>query len=392
VLGNAADRARLTRALERGEELELLETPRRRVSILPASRALDHARGLAKNAPAAALYAARIDELELELTLLASIGDARTVRPIAARLYGKGDLLVPLGESQRPLREVAQRLLDDVTDEVEAESLPVESGDAPSAAGLMRAAAHHARLELEVKVDARLVSDAAAGERTVYLANRRFGLRQASRLAVHEVLGHLLAGANGRAQPLGIFALGTAGSFADQEGVAIYLEEEADLLDGYRVRTLAARVLATDSMHEGASLHETSLMLHREHGFSARDAVVMGLRAHRGGGVARDAVYLSAWLRVRHAIAHGQATCMELRNGKLALGDLPVVRELEREGLVRPPAFRSLAGYCPSLEGVDSPDALGPKRSSSLRATASGTKPETSPPSRLASLTRFDAT
>jgi len=392
VRGDAAERSRLTRALERGEELKLVEPPQRRVRILPALKALDHARELAKDTPAEALYAARIDELELELSLLASIGDARAVRPIVARLYGKGDLLVPLGESQRPVREVAQRLLDDVQNEVEAESLPAESEGAPSAAGLMRAAAHHARLEIELKVDARLVSDAAAGERTVYLANRRFGLRQASRLAVHEVLGHLLAGANGRAQPLGIFALGTAGSFADQEGVAIYLEEEADLLDGYRVRTLAARVLATDSMHEGASLHETTRMLHREHGFSARDAVVMGLRAHRGGGVARDAVYLSAWLRVRHAIAHGRATCMELRNGKLGLGDLPLVRELGRDGLVRPPAFRSVAGYYPSLEGADSSETRGPKRSSSLRATASGTNPETSPPSRLASLTRFDAT
>ena len=346
--------------------------------------------------PGAPLYAARIEELELELSLLASVGDPGAVRPIAARLYGKGDLPVPLGASQRPVRDVARRLLADVAHEREEEVLPAEAEEeeeeeeeeeAVSAAGLMHDAAQHARLEIQVKIDARLVSDAAAGERTVYLADRRFGARQAARLAVHEVLGHLLSGANGRAQPLGVLALGTAGSFADQEGVAIYLEEEAGLLDGHRVRTLAARVLATDSMHEGASFHETVRMLHREYGFSALDAVVMGLRAHRGGGVARDAVYLSAWLRVRHAIEHGEATSLELRNGKLTLVDLPLMRELARDGHWRPPAFRSQPGYCPSFAG-----GLGPKRSSSLRATTSGTSPATSPPSRLASLTRFDAT
>jgi uncharacterized protein (TIGR02421 family) len=385
--GEAAERARLVRALERGETLRLEQVSRRRVRILPALEALDHARELARDAPVAKLYAARIEELELELSLLASLGDASSVRPIAARLYGKGDLLVPLGAAQRPVRDVAKRLLADVADEKEAEPLPAEAERGESVAGLMREAARHARFEIEVKVDARLVSDAAAGERTVYLAQRRFGRRRAARLAIHEVLGHLLAGANGRAQPLGLLALGTAGSFADQEGVAIHLEEEADLLDGHRVRTLAARVLATDSLHEGASLHETARMLYRDHGFAAGDAVVMALRAHRGGGVARDAVYLSGWLRVRHAIEQGLATSMELRNGKLALGDLPLLRELTAEGLWRPPAFRSRAGYCPS-----SPELPAPKRSSSLRATASGTSPETSPPSRLASLTRFDAT
>jgi len=366
--------------------MKLMESPQRPVSILPALRALDHARDLARDQAAEALYVARIDELETELSLLASLGDARAVRPIAARLYGTGDVRVPLSDTKQPVRDVARRLLDDIEDEPEPHTLHADSG-AASAAAFMRAAAGHARLDVEVKVSEKLLSDAAAGERTVYLAQRRFGRRHAARLAVHEVLGHLLAAANGRAQPLGLLSLGTAGSFADQEGVAIHLEEEAGVLDGHRVRTLAARVLATDSMHGGASFEETARMLRSDYGFDSAPAVVMSLRAHRAGGVARDGVYLSGWLRVRHAIARGQASSLELRNGKVSLADLPTLRALAGEGLWRQPAFRSASGYCPEL-----PDAPSPKRSSSFFATAAGTSFDTSPPSLRASLTRFDAT
>lgn len=352
---------------------------------LPALKALDRARQLTRGGPAEALYLARIEELETEMLLLSSLGDAKAVRPLALRLYGRGDLPVMVGSSTMRLREVADRLLADVPDEAEEATLPAEAApDEPSLAASMGAAAQHARLEIQLKVDERLVSDAAAGERTVYLASRTFGERQAARLAVHEVLGHLLAGANGRSQPLGLYVLGTSGSFADQEGVAIYLEEAAGVLDGRRLRTLAGRVLATDSVHDGATFYETARLLTREHGFSAQDATVMGLRAHRAGGVARDAVYLWGWLRVRGAIERGEASSLELRNGKVSLDSLPHLRELAHDGLWRPPSFRSDDSYCPGRRS--------PKRSSSLRATAAGTSLETSPPSRLASLTRFDAT
>ena len=57
-------------------------------------------------------------------------------------------------------------------------------------------------LAVEVRVEPRLSAGAATGERTVFIAARRFGRNEARRLAVHEVFGHLLAAANGREQPL----------------------------------------------------------------------------------------------------------------------------------------------------------------------------------------------
>ena len=66
-----------------------------------------------------------------------------------------------------------------------------------------------------MRVEPNLTAGAATGDRTVYLADRRFGPREALRLAVHEVLGHLTSAANGRVQPLRIMEWGTGFSFAD---------------------------------------------------------------------------------------------------------------------------------------------------------------------------------
>ena len=103
----------------------------------------------------------------------------------------------------------------------------------------------------------------------------------AVRLAVHEVFGHAVAAANGRDQPIRLFTLGSAGSFSDQEGLCLALEERAGLLDTYRLRVLAARVCMTERMHAGAAFSESARWLRREHGFSAEDAIALAERAYR---------------------------------------------------------------------------------------------------------------
>ncbi len=207
----------------------------------------------------------------------------------------------------------------------------------------------------------------------MFLAERRFGERETTRLVAHELYGHLVAAANGRAQELGVLKLGTAGSFADQEGVSLCLEEASGAMDGTRLCTLAARVVATHRMHDGATFGECALELVREHGLEVPDAVRTAERAYRGGGVARDAAYLVGWLRVRRALARGDVDLDELRIGRVGLDDVPLLRVLRRDGLARAPLYR-------------------PSFSRSFTITPGGTRPDTSPPSIVASFTRFDAT
>ncbi|MBZ0115665.1 MAG: DUF1704 domain-containing protein, partial [Sandaracinaceae bacterium] len=207
----------------------------------------------------------------------------------------------------------------------------------------------------------------------VFLADRNFGRREALRFAVHEVLGHAVAAANARDQPLRLFEIGTAGAFDAQEGLALHLEERAGVLDAYRLRTLAARVLATDRMHAGASFGETARWLYREHSFSALDSVAIAERAYRGGGVARDVGYLHGWLVVRAAVSAGAPSLDVLRAGRIGLPTARMLPALVEAGLARAPRYR------PSL-------------AESLFATDAGTSWETSPPSIAASLTMLDET
>ncbi len=370
----ASERRRLVAALSRGEHAVPRWTHRPALPTRDAFRALERAGELAGELDTGPIYLPRIDELDLELTLVGDVGQPKRVRPLSARRFGTGATKVFADGAHVPLRAVADRILAGVEDDREEATLPAhDPHGGPSCVSFMEALCVACHLEVEVKVEPRLVSKAAAGERSIFVADQRFGEREARRLAVHEVLGHMVAAVNGRLQPIGIFSIGTAGAFEDQEGLAVCLEEAAGLLDGHRLRVLAARVVAADLMHDGASFHETATQLARDHGFVVEDAVAIAERAHRGGGVARDVGYLRGYLRVRAALASGTTSIDELRTGKVSLEALPLVRSLRERGLARAPVYR------PSL-------------ARSFGATVRGTSFETSPPSFVTSLQSPDAT
>ncbi len=375
---NAAhERARLVQCLQRGEAPVPAPAPgvgRRRID--PAAyRMIDEARARGTHCVLGRLYLDRIAELELDLAILDAWGDARRVRPISARRYGRGDELVELDSGPAPLGEVARGLLARLpVGAAEERALPAMGrGDEPSVARLISAAALGIGLDVDVRIEPRLSSLAAAGERTVFLAPRNFTLLEARRLVAHEVFGHLVAAANARAQPLRLLSVGVAGAFADQEGVALLLEEQLGVLCSERLRTLAARVVATHLLFAGASFVDTARALFGEHGFDAHAAIAITERTYRGGGVARDAGYLAGYLRVRAAVRSGSATLDELRMGRVSLASLSALRELVAAGVLREPCYR------PSL-------------SVSRRLTLSGTSPVTSPPNAAASFTMFELT
>lgn len=372
--GGREERARLVEAHRLGRRfVPSWSTPADPVA--PAARhALAHARRLAGDGPLGALYRARLDELELELDLRDALGTPRTVRALARRRWPTGASRPFATSASGPtLREVADALLDEVApDEEERASVPA-SGPG-SLQELVLGLAALAGLTIKVSIEPGLVARAAAGERTVFLADTRFGEREARRLAVHEVLGHLVAAANARSQPLALLSVGTAGAFEDQEGLALALEELAGLLDARRVRTFAARVLATDAVHEGADPNDVVTLLVGERGLSVDDAIAITERSFRGGGLTRDASYLFGWMRVRRALRRADTTIDELRWGKVALDALPALRALRDACVLREPG-----PHRPSL-------------ASNLDATGPGTSSFTSPPSVAASLMRFEDT
>jgi uncharacterized protein (TIGR02421 family) len=340
---NAAhERLRLQAQLEAGEppvpHFEYASPRPCRASL----RWLDQLRGEAATLPAGTLYLAKLEELELDVALLGSLGDARLVRPLAARRFGTGEEMVMLEQGPVSLIEYSRRLL--LGRVVRREDQPLLPPDGPDGTPCLRAiiewVARAVGLSVRVQVEPNLTAGAATGDRTVYVADRGFSPREAWRLALHEVLGHLTSAANGREQPLRLLEWGTAFSFADQEGVALCAEADYGLLDRGRLRSLAGRVVATRAMHSGASFAETARLLYRDHGFAAPESIAISERAHRGGGVARDAGYLLGFLRVRAAIKSGETSMDELRMGRVGLSALPELRELVRAGLLHGPAHR----------------------------------------------------
>jgi uncharacterized protein (TIGR02421 family) len=367
-----AERARLAAAVARGEHAK----PRWEWRPVPietsAWRALDHARHLAERSVASALYLPRLEELETELLLLESLGQSKRVRPMAARLFGTGGERV-FEDDPMTVLDAAHDILSRTEADHEPKTIPAASANGDNLHDLMLSYAKQVGLHIAVRIDRGLIANAAVGERTVFIADRLFGVREAQRLAAHEVFGHLVSAFNGRTQLLGVLAVGTARSYGDQEGVSILLEELTGLLDGSRRRTLAGRLLTTHAMHAGVSFGDAAKTLVLEHDFSPSDAVTLCERAFRGGGVARDAVYLSAWLRVRNAVVNRHASLGELQLGKMALCALPEVRRLIGDGFVSQPIYLS-------------------NLARSFGRTGAGTRPDTSPPSLATSFTRLDAT
>jgi hypothetical protein len=234
---------------------------------VPSVRVIDHLRARVQGLEGEALYAQKLVELELDLAIVAAVGDARALRPLVARRYGTGCESVPTPSGPRSLHEHARALVEAAASREEPPLLPAQAqGGAPSLAQWMLQLAQLAGLDVldvQVRVEPNLTAAAATGDRTIFIAQRMFGVREGLRLAVHEVLGHLTAAENGRLQPLRIVLWGTADSFADQEGVALCLEQHFGFLDGKRLRSLGGRVLATAAMHDGAAFGETARSLQR---------------------------------------------------------------------------------------------------------------------------------
>lgn len=360
------ERERLILALEEGDAAALDPNFQSEAQAIKRSvwRDLEEARRMSHDAEAGQLYRDRLDELELELMLVEALGHPKRVRPLAARRFGDGAEL--LG--------VAARILDGVEPptDIDDDELVPALGER-SMESILKSVAKSAGIDIKVQVEAKLVASAAAGERTVFISPRPIYAREAHRLAVHEVLGHLVAAANARAQRLAIFRVGSATAFADQEGLALHLEAESGLLNAGRMRTIAARVWITKSMHDGISFRDAVLTLHGEMGFGAADSITLGERAFRGGGIARDACYLRGWLRVRRCIRSGECSLDELRAGRVSTRDVQTLRALRERGMA------SESTYQPSL-------------SRSLAATGWGTSAWTSPPSLAASLMILDET
>ena len=155
-------------------------------------------------------------------------------------------------------------------------------------------------------------------------------------LIAHEIGTHVVTRHNGRRQPLHTLAGGLCDYDVLQEGLAVLGEYLAGYLPADRLRILAARVVAAHMAvgeEKGAEIYSC---LVDEHGIRSKDAFDTAVRAKRGGGLTKDALYLKGLEELIAYLSHDDEFEI-LFLGKFGLKQLPSLQKLIDQGILHRP-------------------------------------------------------
>ncbi|MFC2149196.1 flavohemoglobin expression-modulating QEGLA motif protein [Candidatus Auribacterota bacterium] len=156
-------------------------------------------------------------------------------------------------------------------------------------------------------------------------------------LIQHEVSTHLLTYYNALEQPFRLLRSGFAGYEELQEGIGVISEFMTGGLTQGRLRVLAGRVIAADSVIAGASFTETFRLLCGTYGFTDRKAFDISMRVHRSGGLTKDCIYLRGLVKLLDYFKSGE-DITPLLIGKYGFSNIPLVKELIYRNIIKMPA------------------------------------------------------
>ncbi|NRA33708.1 MAG: DUF1704 domain-containing protein [Polyangiaceae bacterium] len=244
----------------------------------------------------AGLYRARVRELMLEAELAAAVGGSSFLSLAQSRYR------LPASDAA-PANQLAKLWS---ADRFSPSSPLIDCDDGLDPRSLLsrfRAACHQFKLPLRVEIRRGLPSIAAIGDGVVMIREgHQLTNRHRDRLILHEIAAHILPRIAAESAPLGILRVGTAGASQGEEGRAVFIEERASWLDADRRWELAVRHQAATSVLKGADFVAVVRDL-IESGATVTEGVGIATRCFRGGGLAREVIYLRGFLEVRDAFA-----------------------------------------------------------------------------------------
>ena len=173
----------------------------------------------------------------------------------------------------------------------------------------------------------------------------------AQALAHHELGVHLVTSLNAKAQPLQILSLGCPLNTMTQEGLAILSEYLSGNLSVKRLKTLALRVMAVNSMIEDKNFRTTFLLLKENYGVDDNLAYTITARVYRGGGYTKDHLYLKGFSMILSAYEQ-EKHFNHLLTGKTSLAYLPLISRLISKGILLEPEFITPAYRKPVANGA----------------------------------------
>ena len=168
--------------------------------------------------------------------------------------------------------------------------------------------------------------------KTLVLNNKHtFSENEIGILTNHEIGVHMVTTMNGLLHPLKIFSHGFPNNVETQEGLAVFSEYMSGHLTIKRLRELAYRVIAVNSLAKGYSFSKTFRLLHNTHDLNREDAFHITVRAHRGGGFTKDYLYLSGLKKVFDYFQEGKDLSL-LLTGKVSLEHVETIEYLIEKG------------------------------------------------------------
>ena len=278
----------------------------------------------------AGLLSEKQQELDLQLSMLAARETPRFAE-LGRALYGS---------VEPELAARARGILDKATGlEPKAKQKCLGADTVAAAAREMIARYRAASPDFEASVEIR--SDLPAGllvsrNRLLVSRDTRLAPERLMALLSHEIGVHLLTYFNGDMQGLAILRSGLAGYEGMQEGLAVLAEYLVGGMTAARLRLIAARVLACQAMLDGARFEETFRALHADFGLDRRSAFNVVLRIFRGGGFAKDAIYLRGVVQVLDHLRNG-GSLTPFWIGKISANHFGIITELSARGLLRAP-------------------------------------------------------
>ena len=203
----------------------------------------------------------------------------------------------------------------------------------------------------KVLISDRISAKATASSKKIKLRKgASFTEKDIDQLVNHEAMVHVATTLNGRHQKDMKILGGNYGSVTKtQEGLAVFSEFITGCIDVRRMRRIMNRVEAIQMAIDGADFIQVYRFF-LERSRLKTEAFENARRIFRGGVMTggapftKDIVYLDGLVRIhnfiRAVVSRGRNDVLELLfAGKMELDDMPIILEMKKEGMVKPPRY-----------------------------------------------------
>jgi hypothetical protein len=197
-------------------------------------------------------------------------------------------------------------------------------------------------VDVTIEMNARLSVESASSILRVR-ANALFAPVEIERLLIHEIGTHVFRGINGARQPLRLLRLGLHSYLATEEGLAAWHEATLATPAASAVRTYALRIVCCDLCLRCGFAEAFEALRPYATPEELFDTIARAKRGFadtsRPGAHVKDHVYYTGLLTVTRHLNLWPADHELLMVGKVSVEDLPVLKTMRDQGMVREPKF-----------------------------------------------------